>query len=91
MQRISIIVPCYHEELVLPKLLERLRSVAGIWRRDYETMCVDDSSTERIREMLQQLKAEVSVLRPIRNTGEHGLGRPVVAGVRRSRGDYKRG
>jgi hypothetical protein len=35
MQKISIVVPCYNDEPVLPKLFERLEPVAGIWGMDY--------------------------------------------------------
>ena len=53
MQKISIIVPCYNEELVLPKLFERLGSVAGTWGMDYEVICVDDGSRDHTWELLK--------------------------------------
>src|SRR5271157_4083484 len=53
MQKISIIVPCYNEELVLPKLFEQLGSVAGTWGMDCEIICVDDGSHDHTWELLK--------------------------------------
>jgi polyisoprenyl-phosphate glycosyltransferase len=44
MPKISVIVPCYNEEDVLPKLFERLGTVAETWNAAYEIICVDDGS-----------------------------------------------
>jgi polyisoprenyl-phosphate glycosyltransferase len=53
MQKISVIVPCFNEEAVLPKLYERLGTVAGTWNTDYEIICVDDGSRDRTWQLLQ--------------------------------------
>ena len=53
MEKISIIVPCYNEEDVLPELFQRLTSVAATWGMDYEIICVDDGSRDRTWEMLK--------------------------------------
>ncbi|MGD0168081.1 MAG: glycosyltransferase [Gaiellaceae bacterium] len=47
MPKISVIVPCFNEEAVLPKLFERLGMVAATWKADYEIICVDDGSRDR--------------------------------------------
>ncbi|HEX7655328.1 MAG TPA: glycosyltransferase family 2 protein, partial [Verrucomicrobiae bacterium] len=53
MSKISIIVPCFNEEEVLPKLFERLGTVADSWGSDYEIICVDDGSRDRTWEILK--------------------------------------
>ena len=53
MKKISIIVPCFNEEAVLPELFERLGAVAAAWGMDYEMLCVDDGSRDRTWEMLK--------------------------------------
>jgi dolichol-phosphate mannosyltransferase len=53
MQKISIIVPCYNEEMVLPNLFDRLGSVVGTWEMDYEVICVDDGSSDHTWEHLK--------------------------------------
>jgi dolichol-phosphate mannosyltransferase len=54
MAKISVIVPCYNEEEVLPQLFQRLTAVAGTWAMDYEVICVDDGSRDRTWELLKQ-------------------------------------
>jgi polyisoprenyl-phosphate glycosyltransferase len=53
MPKISVIVPCFNEEDVLPKLFERLGAVAATWNADYEIICVDDGSRDRTWEILK--------------------------------------
>jgi dolichol-phosphate mannosyltransferase len=52
--QISIIVPCYNEQEVLPKLFERLGAVAASWDVDYRVICVNDGSRDRTWEMLKE-------------------------------------
>jgi len=44
--KLSIIVPCFNEEQVLPYLFERLSRVAATWGVEYEILCVDDGSRD---------------------------------------------
>lgn len=53
MKKLSIVVPCYNEEAVLPELFARLGAVASSWGMDYEVICVDDGSQDRTWELLQ--------------------------------------
>ncbi|MEJ0088411.1 MAG: glycosyltransferase family 2 protein [Limisphaerales bacterium] len=53
MPKISVIVPCFNEEAVLPHLFERLGSVAAAWKTEYEIICVDDGSRDRTWEILK--------------------------------------
>jgi dolichol-phosphate mannosyltransferase len=45
-KRISIIVPCFNEEAVLPILFARMQSVAAAFPEEYEVICVDDGSRD---------------------------------------------
>ena len=53
MPKISVIIPCYNEEAVLPQLFERLGAAAAAWAADYEIICVDDGSRDRTWEILK--------------------------------------
>ncbi len=53
MKKITVIVPCFNEEAVLPKLFARLGAVAATWNCDYEIICVDDGSRDRTWEILK--------------------------------------
>jgi len=57
MPKISIIVPCFNEEAVLPALFTRLSAVAATWNADYEIICVDDGSQDRTWETLRAQNA----------------------------------
>jgi glycosyltransferase involved in cell wall biosynthesis len=54
MVKISVIIPCYNEEEVLPQLFQRLTAVAATWAMDHEIICVDDGSHDRTWELLKQ-------------------------------------
>ncbi|HEY5345950.1 MAG TPA: glycosyltransferase family 2 protein [Verrucomicrobiae bacterium] len=58
MKKISVIVPCFNEEAVLPKLFARLGAVAATWNCDYEIICVDDGSRDRTWEILKAQHAQ---------------------------------
>jgi dolichol-phosphate mannosyltransferase len=53
MQKLSVIIPCFNEEDVLPELFVRLGSVAATWGLDFEIVCVDDGSQDRTWELLR--------------------------------------
>lgn len=46
MKKISIVIPCFNEEAVLPQLFSRLSSAAEKWGMDHEVLCVDDGSKD---------------------------------------------
>jgi len=52
-QRISIIVPCYNEQDVLPELFARLGAAAATWGLEHDILCVDDGSQDRTWELLK--------------------------------------
>jgi dolichol-phosphate mannosyltransferase len=57
-KKISVIVPCFNEEAVLPALFQRLGAVAATWNADYEIICVDDGSRDRTWEILKAQNAK---------------------------------
>jgi dolichol-phosphate mannosyltransferase len=53
----------------------------------HEIVVVDDHSTDRTWEILQQTAAEIPALRPVQNPGLPGFGRAIVFGLDRMEGD----
>lgn len=43
---VTVVVPCYNEQAVLPKLFARLEEVASNWATRFEVILVDDGSTD---------------------------------------------
>ena len=50
---ISVVVPCYYEEKVLPQLFERLTRACESWGYLWEVICVDDGSEDQTLPLLK--------------------------------------
>ncbi|MEV7602163.1 glycosyltransferase family 2 protein [Kitasatospora sp. NPDC089797] len=85
---ISVVVPCFNEEAVLPATYRRLTAVMSrLAGCDHELVLVDDGSTDRTWEVLRELAADdprVHLVRFSRNFG-HQCG--LLAGLRAAAGD----
>ena len=69
---VSIVVPVFNEEEVLPEFLPRLKKVAEGLGRSYELVFVDDGSTDRSLEVLKNFKSEAPTIRLISFTRNFG-------------------
>jgi len=87
MSKISVIVPCFNEEAVLPKLFDRLGMVAATWRDDYEIICVDDGSYDRTWEILKGQHARDPRWRGLSFARNFGHQIAVSAGLHFATGD----
>ncbi len=85
--KISIIVPCFNEEAVLPRLFARLGAVAATWNADYEVVCVDDGSSDRTWELLKARHAEDPRWRGVAFARNFGHQTAVSAGLHFASGD----
>ncbi|MFR9774834.1 glycosyltransferase family 2 protein [Micromonospora sp. MS34] len=85
---LSVVVPMFDEEAVLPLLVERLRGVLDGLGETYEVVAVDDGSADGTAAALAALRAgwpELRVLRLRRNSGHQAA---LHAGLLRARGGY---
>jgi dolichol-phosphate mannosyltransferase len=48
---------------------------------------VDDGSSDRTWQFLQELRERISELRPVQNPGPHGFGRAITCGLHQMTGD----
>ena len=85
---LSIVVPMFNEEAVLPLLVGRLRPVADGLDTAYEVLAVDDGSTDSTPILLQRLTREWPQLRVVRLRANAGHQAAISAGLARSRGGY---
>jgi dolichol-phosphate mannosyltransferase len=87
MQKISIIVPCFNEEAVLPRLFSRLSEAAAAWDVDYEVLCIDDGSRDRTWPLLKEQHARDARWRGLSLARNFGHQIAVSAGLYHSTGD----
>ena len=85
---LSVVVPMYNEESVLPLLVPRLRAVLDGLGEPYEVVAVDDGSTDGTLGALRAGRAvwpELRVVQLRRNCGHQAA---LTAGLMRARGAY---
>jgi dolichol-phosphate mannosyltransferase len=86
--RLSVVVPVFNEEDVLPLFAERMRPVLDGLGVAYEVVAVDDGSkdaTPIVLEMMRRQWPELRVVRLRRNSGHQNA---LTAGLHRARGEY---
>ena len=84
---LSVIVPCYNEEPMIPVLYDHLKAALdGVI--SYEVLFIDDGSTDKTLEMIKKLSGshpEVKYLSFSRNFGKEAA---MYAGICNASGDY---
>jgi glycosyltransferase involved in cell wall biosynthesis len=82
---ISVVIPVYRSEAILPELIHRLESVLGAIAKDFELILVNDCSPDRSWDVISDLADRYSWIRPIdlmRNYGQHNA---LLCGIRAAR------
>ncbi|HXR19328.1 MAG TPA: glycosyltransferase [Steroidobacteraceae bacterium] len=86
---LSVVIPVYNEEQVLPRLFERLYPALDALGRSYEIVFVNDGSRDRsvalLRESFERRPEVTRVVLFAANFGQH---RAILAGFAASRGRY---
>ena len=85
--KISVVVPCYNEEEVLPLLFARLSTAAQNWGMDYEVICVSDGSHDKTWELLKAQNGHDSRWRCLCFARNFGHQTAVSAGLYHATGD----
>jgi len=87
LQLLSVVIPARDEEACICSTIEGLHNELLRTSISHEIIVVDDGSTDRTWELLQEYAGRLPELRPIRNCGSHGFGRAVIAGLAQMTGD----
>ncbi len=85
---LSVVIPMFNEQEVLPLLTERLRPVLDGMGATYEVLAVDDGSSDLTPALLHKAARtwpEVRIVRLRTNAGHQAA---ISAGLEASRGDY---
>lgn len=93
MKKLSIIVPCYNEEEVLPLFYEEITRVMAEMKRAHDELCfellfVDDGSKDKTLEGLRALAKQDPQVRYISFSRNFGKEAGMFAGLQNSTGDY---
>jgi dolichol-phosphate mannosyltransferase len=84
---LSVVIPARDEEGCIASTVEHLHIELRLRDVPHEIVAVDDGSTDRTWEILQELRARVPTLAPIQNRGANGFGRAITAGLGAMTGD----
>lgn len=88
MTRVSVVIPVYRSENILPKTLARLDEFFGGHDFEREIVFVVDGSPDASFEVLKELKGDredVVVIDLLRNYGQHSA---MICGIEHATGDY---
>jgi dolichol-phosphate mannosyltransferase len=84
---LSIVIPARDEEGCIASTVEHLHVELRLHDVPHEIVVVDDGSSDRTWEILNELKSRIPVVSPVRNQEQHGFGRAVICGLDHMRGD----
>ncbi len=86
---LSVVIPVYNEEQVLPRLFERLYPALDALGRSYEVVFVNDGSRDRSVALLREaFERRADVTRVVLFAANFGQHRAILAGFAASRGRY---
>jgi dolichol-phosphate mannosyltransferase len=85
---LSVVIPMYDEEDVLPLLVERLRPLLDGLGTSYEVLAVDDGSKDATPVLLQRYRHTWPQLRLLRLRANAGHQAAISAGLAHARGDF---
>jgi len=85
--RVSVIIPCFNEQDVLPVLFDRLERAADSWQVDYEVILVDDGSADCTWPLISEIHRRHPRWKGIRFARNFGHQTALRAGMRAATGD----
>ena len=93
MELISIVVPCYNEEEVLPLFYNKITEIMGQMKEDnseleFEVIYIDDGSKDKTLEIMRELAQKDGRMRYISLSRNFGKESAMFAGLEASKGDY---
>ena len=83
---ISVVVPCYNEEMNVEPLVAGLRRLYGDYL--HEIILVDDNSKDGTAAVIKSMAAADDRIRLVSRTGPNGVGRALSDGYRAATGQY---
>jgi len=85
---LSVVIPAYNEAQRIPSALQQVRRYLDGLGKSHEIVVVDDGSTDRTAEVVEEISSEVRGVRLVRNPGNCGKGAAVRNGILHASGEY---
>ncbi len=79
---VSVVVPVFNSELILPLLVQRLQPVLAACASAAEVILVDDGSSDRSWEVIRELATQYEGVRGIRLMRNYGQHNALLCGIR---------
>jgi glycosyltransferase involved in cell wall biosynthesis len=86
-RRLSLVLPCYNEELIIEETVGRCLAALRSFTDGYEIVIVDDGSTDGSLEIADRIRHECTAVRVTRNPINLGVGTSLLIGMRAAIGD----
>ena len=89
MKKLSIIIPCYNEELGIDNLQEKIEPVLKKLKKDWdlELIFVDDGSTDKTNQLLHEIFGNKNYVKIIKHKKNMNLGAAMRTGFSNATGD----
>ena len=84
---LSVVIPAHNEEGCVASTVEHLYVELRLHGIEHEIVVVDDGSTDRTWQVLQQVMIRIPTLHPVQNIGVHGFGNAITLGFDHIMGD----
>ena len=87
--RLSVIIPSYNEEIRLPVTLKKIDEYLQKQNYSYEILVIDDGSTDKTRQVAENLAGKIKNLKVRSYQKNKGKGYAVRLGMLEAKGEYR--